>query len=133
MLHLEEGYSGVPQGFFLGPVLFIIYVNDIPGRIESYCKYFADDSKVYTAVGKKSDQERLQRDRIKLSQWSKIWLLEFSIQKCKVIEYGNVKWHFDCKLCDKDGNLLSLPKDTIEKDLSIWFQDNMKYDNKHTW
>ena len=91
MLYLEEGYSGVPQGFFLGPVLFIIYVNDIPGRIESYCKYFADDSKVYTAVGKKSDQERLQRDRIKLSRWSKIWLLEFSIQKCKVIEYGNVK------------------------------------------
>ena len=83
--------SGVPQGFVLGQVLFIIYVNYMPDSLESFCKFFADDTKVYTAVGKKSDQERLQRDLIKLSQWSKIWLLEFSVQKCKVVEYGNVK------------------------------------------
>ena len=90
--------SGVPQGFVLGPVLFIIYVNYMPDSLESFCKIFADDTKVYTAVGKNSDQERLQRDLIKLSRWSKIWLLEFSVQKCKVVEYGNVKCRFDYKL-----------------------------------
>ena len=63
----------------------------MPDSLESFCKIIADDTKVYTAVGKNSDQERLQRDLIKLSQWSKIWLLKFSVQKCKMIEYGNVK------------------------------------------
>ena len=47
--------------------------------------------------------------------------VKISVQKCKKIEYGNVKCQFDYKLCDKDGNLQSLPKYTTEKDLGIWF------------
>ena len=122
--------SGVPQGSVLGPVLFIIYVNDMPDSLESFCKIFADDTKVYTAVGEKTDQEKLQRDLLKLCKWSQLWLLEFSVQKCKVVEYGNVHFQFDYKLSDKDGILKSLPKDTTEKDLGIWFENNMKF-NTH--
>ena len=82
--------SGVPQGSVLRPVLFITYVNDMPDSLESLCKIFADDTKVYTAVGeKKTDQEKLQRDLLKLCKWSRLWLLEFSVQKCKVVKYGN--------------------------------------------
>lgn len=123
--------SGVPQGSVLGPVLFIVYVNDIPDSLNSFCKIFADDTKLYTAVGNKKDQERLQNDLLKLSKWSRLWLLEFSIQKCKVVEYGHVRFQFDYKLLDKDDNPISLPKDTTEKDLGIWFQNNMKFD-EHT-
>ena len=104
----------MPQYYVLGPVLSIIYVNDMPDSLVNFCKFFADATKVYTAVGKNSEQERLQRDLIKLSQWSKIWLLEFSVQKCKVIEYGNVKCKFDYKLCDRDGKISSLPKAITE-------------------
>ena len=121
----------MPQGSVLGPVLFIIYVNDMPDSLESFCKIFADDTKVYTAVGEKTDQEKLQRDLLKLCKWSRLWLLEFSVQKCKVVEYGNVHFQFDYKLSDKDGILKSLPKDTTEKDLGIWFENNMKF-NTHT-
>ena len=39
--------SGVPQGSVLGPVLFILYVNDLPDKVKSYCKIFADDTKLY--------------------------------------------------------------------------------------
>ena len=111
--------SGVPQGSFLGPVLFIIYVNDLPDSLESFCKIFADDTKSYTAVDKRSDQEKLQHDLSKLSDWSRLWLLEFSVPKCKVINYGHVCYKFDYQLEDKDGNLQTLPVDTKEKDLAV--------------
>ena len=39
--------SGVPQGSVMGPVLFIIYVNDLPAEVKSYCKLFADDTKLW--------------------------------------------------------------------------------------
>ena len=122
--------SGVPEGSVLGPVLFIIYVNDMPDSLNSFCKSFADDTKVYTAVECRRDQEKLQRDLLKLCEWSKLWLLEFSVQKCKLVQYGNVQEHseYKYKLSDKDGNLQSLPRDTTEKDLGIWFQNNLKFD-----
>ena len=120
--------SGVPQGSVLGPVLFIIYVNDMPDSLQNFCKIFADDTKIYTAVSKKSDQESLQQDLLKLSEWSRLWLLEFSIQKCKLVQYGNVRYDFEYKLKDKDGRLQVLLKDTKEKDLAIWFQNTLKFE-----
>ena len=54
--------SGIPQGSVLGPVLFIIYVNDMPDSLNSFCKIFADDTKLYTAIENKRDQIKLQRD-----------------------------------------------------------------------
>ena len=125
----ENVTSGVPQGSVLGPVLFIIYVNDIPDSLNSFCKIFADDTKLYTAVEDKRDQIKLQKDLLKLCKWSRLWLLEFSVQKCKVVQYGNVQKHFEYKLIDKDGNLETLQKDTTEKDLGIWFQSNLKFDD----
>ena len=62
------------QGSVLGPVLFIIYVNAIPDSLQNFCKIFADDTKIYAAVEKISDQESLQQDLLKLSEWSRIWL-----------------------------------------------------------
>ena len=53
--------SGIFQGSVLGPVLFIIYVNDMPDSLNSFCKIFADDTKLYTAVENKRDQIKLRR------------------------------------------------------------------------
>ena len=49
--------------------------------------FFADDTKVNAAVDKRSDQESLHQDLLKLTEWSRIWLLEFSIQKCELVQY----------------------------------------------
>ena len=117
-----------PRAQSWGPILFIIYLNDIPDSLQNFCKIFANDTKVYAAVDKRSDPESLQQDLLKLSEWSRIWLLEFSIQKCKLVQYGNVKYDFEYKLKDKDGNLQVLPKDTKEKYLGIWFQNSLKFD-----
>lgn len=51
------------------------------------------------------------------------------MQKCKVVQYGNIQNQFEYKLKDKDGNLKSLPKDSSEKDLGIWFKNDLKFDD----
>ena len=75
--------SGVPQGSVLGPVLFIIYINDMPDMLRKYCKMFADDAKLYSAIETTDDQEELQDDLFDSCDWGKDWLLEHNIQKCK--------------------------------------------------
>lgn len=58
---------------------------------ESFCNIFADDTKDYTAVGDKTDHEKLlQRDIILLSELGQALAVEFSVQKCKVVECGYV-------------------------------------------
>ena len=62
--------SGIPQGSVLGPVLFILYINDLPELVDNFTMLFADDTKLYSTVNNKSDQEGLQKDPNKLIQWS---------------------------------------------------------------
>ena len=121
--------SGIPQGSVLGPVLFIIYINDMPDTIRSMCKLFADDSKLYLTVKSRYDQEIIQSDLFKLCDWSKEWLLVFNIAKCKAVHYGNIQFEFDYQMKDNTGQVKDLPYDTEEKDLGIKFHNSLKFDS----
>ena len=77
--------SGVLQGLILGPVLFLLFVNDIPDMISSTGKMFADDTKLYCQIMTKADCDNLQCDLNALSAWSKLWLLKFNAEKCVVL------------------------------------------------
>ena len=77
--------SGVPQGTVLGPILFLIFINDLPSELTCSTRLFADNCIVYSKVRNKSDQERLQRDLDTLSQWEGRWGMEFHPQKCSVL------------------------------------------------
>lgn len=75
-----EVTSGVPQGSVLGPLLFILYINDLPDIVKTHCKLFADDAKIYKEINNIEDFEDIQCDLYKLCQWTAKWLL-FSTQK----------------------------------------------------
>ena len=80
--------SGVPQGSVLGPLLFLIYINDIDQKIVSRILKFADDTKLYSRAGSDEDIDKLRRDLRSLVDWSKDWLMMFNVEKCKVMHVG---------------------------------------------
>lgn len=80
--------SGIPQGSVLGPVLFVIYINDLPEITRSDSYLFADDTKVYKEIKNYEDHTALQDDLKELEKWSKKWLLNFNGSKCKILSVG---------------------------------------------
>ena len=78
--------SGVPQGTILGPILFLIYVNDMSSNISSTLRMFADDTKVYRELSNIArDSEALQFDVDQLASWASKWQLRFNSDKCEVL------------------------------------------------
>jgi hypothetical protein len=77
--------SGVPQGSVLGPLLFLIYINDIGRDIGSTIRLFADDCIVYRVVNNILDVSSLQNDLDKLVKWGNEWQMEFNVKKCSVM------------------------------------------------
>ena len=62
--------SGIPQGSVLGPILFVLYINDLPSNILSYVYMFADDTTIFNIITSPEDQEIIQNDLDTLSMWS---------------------------------------------------------------
>ena len=122
--------SGILQGSVLGPVLFIIFINDLSDVVKCICKLFADDTKLYKAISSPYDQQLLQIDLFSSCDWSDDWLLLFNILKFKFVQYGLVKFVFNDQMRDSKGNISSLLKDSEEKDLGIIFQENLKFDKQ---
>lgn len=113
--------SGIPQGSVLGPLLFVLYINDLPDSIVNCVSLFADDLKMY---GKSCMKNSIQNDLDTLATWQNTWLLNFNLvdNKCKVLYVGannpGNTYYLDGK---------ELPKITSEKDLGVLVSDNFTW------
>ena len=83
--------SGVPQGTVLGPLFFLIYINDISKDLSPGTKIrlFADDSLLYRTINSARDCEILQRDLLTLQNWERLWKMEFHPGKCNLLQITN--------------------------------------------
>ena len=77
--------SGVPQGTVLGPLMFILYINDISAETSSSIRLFADDCLLYRVINSTHDAEKLQGDLTQLCRWSVDWQMDFNAGKCHVL------------------------------------------------
>ena len=97
--------SGIPQGTVLGPVLFVLYINDILDSVTSEGFLFADDTKIFHHITSIEDALKLQSDIESLEDWSNKWLLHFHLDKCHVLTLGkfeNIMYTKRYKICNKE-------------------------------
>ena len=87
----KQVLSGVPQGSILGPILFVLFINDLPNGLSpgTDASMYADDTKVWRQVASESDHVALQNDIDYLYQWSLENKMNFHPDKCKVVSVAN--------------------------------------------
>ena len=117
--------SGIPQGSVLGPMLFIIYINDMPTSVLSSIYLFADDAKVYRNISSNDDPPTLQHDLQQLEKWSERWQLRFNSNKCKVMHLGRQNPRQNYTM---GGTTLATT--TSEKDLGVYVDTELTFE-KH--
>ena len=119
--------SGIPQGSVLGPLLFVIYINDLPETVKSQVFLFADDTKVFKQIKSLEDSALLQNDIDALDKWTEKWLLKFNSDKCHVLTLGKtekIKHTHRYSISSKE-----LDHVFEEKDLGVIFDNELTFED----
>lgn len=114
--------SGIPQGSVLGPILFVVFINDLPDAVRSAIKIFADDTKLFRAIQTLEDHDILQHDLDSLVKWSCKWQLRFNEAKCKTLHLGSCNKRLEYKM-----NTTKLEDTKSEKDLGVYVDEDLKF------
>ena len=120
--------SGAPQGSILGPLLFLLYINDLPNCLETSIMYmFADDSKCMHIIRHLNDTIAFQDDLNSVCHWSQTWKVKFNLRKIASIQFGNNSAGSSNYLL----NGTTVNKQTSTKDLGIIVTSDMSWSNHY--
>ena len=130
----QHDMTGVPQGSILGPLLFLIYINDLPDDIESEIGLFDDDTTLYSRHVGKTDAiisevmaESLENDLQAVVDWCHKWLVTFNAAKTKLLSFNNYKKPLQPPIVMANN---TLPESSSFKLLGLTFTSNMNW-NKY--
>ena len=119
----EAVLSGVPQGSVLGPLLFLIFINDLDDVAETVeiIRKFADDTKIAQSIRGNADRLRMQEALDNLTGWANQWGMQFNITKCKVMHVGRNNPRHEYTM---NGQALGTTEE--ERDLGVIMTKNLK-------
>ena len=121
----EEVISGVPQGSVLGPVLFLLFINDLPSEVLSELLLYADDSKIYRTISSNDDVMLLQKDLHAMSLWSDKWLLTFHPDKLKKLTITRKEYSCNRTYYVGADKVKNVKKET---DLGVCIDEQLNFD-----
>ncbi|MGH0123268.1 UNVERIFIED_CONTAM: hypothetical protein FKN15_021008, partial [Acipenser sinensis] len=116
----SEVTSGVPQGSVLGPLLFLIYINDLDSGIVSKLIKFADDTKIGGVANTAEAAKVIQNDLDSIQKWADTWQMKFNREKCKVLHAGIKNVHYKYHMGDTE-----IEEGNYEKDLGVYVDSEM--------
>ena len=114
--------SGVPQGSVLGPLLFLVYINDLDYNLVSKVAKFADDTKLGANAADPEAVRSLQHDLALISEWSATWQMPFNVTKCHVLHVGRNNPKSNYVLCGDP-----IAERDREKDLGVLVTNDLKF------
>ena len=110
----------------MGPLLFVIFINDLPEEVNCSVKLYADDTKIYAVIKNALDSRKLQEEINKLFRWSVTWQLMFHPDKCHIIKLGKEREEYVYTMGEQD-DISFLTENEEEKDLGIIIDNKLRF------
>ena len=119
----QKVLSGVPQGSVLGPVLFLIFINDLDSAVteRQIIRKFADDTKLGQIIDSEADRAELQGCLDRLCKWARDWGMAFNVAKCHVMHIGRQNPGHTYNM---DGVVLEVTRE--ERDIGVTVTNDLK-------
>lgn len=116
--------SGVPQGSNLGPMLFLLFIDDLCKAISSEKLLYADDLKIFRVIHNTEDCISLQNDVTRVEDWCIVNKLEMNISKCKILTYTR---KMNPTYYTYTFNSIQLSRTNLIKDLGVTFDNKLTF------
>ena len=129
-LEWKKVLSGVSQGSILGPILFVVYINNIIDNLNSQVYFFVDDMKLYRRIYNDTDYNVLRSDIDKIDQWTRLLLLKLNSDKYKCMTFSiNKKKTNDRKyFLNTPLGVNELQKVNEEKEIRVFIDSSLKFE-----